>query len=134
MSYDHGNNGVGESLAQWSTIFTRRAQLLLECLVKGQAGGSAIIGGKSRSPNPSVKSAVQLALLTRSHLLKGNGAVPVLSLFVWEDGAWFDEIINDYWGTDSPVAIDPLNPFKLLRNSNSTGDTLSMVSQNISIS
>ena len=47
MSYDHGNNGVGESLATWFTIFTRGRQLLLECLVKGQAGGSAIVGGKS---------------------------------------------------------------------------------------
>ena len=63
--------------------------------------------------------------------------MPVLSLFVWEDGAWFDDIINDYWGTDSPVFIDPLNPFKLLKGSNSTGDTnltLSMISPNVSIS
>ena len=109
---------------------------MVECLVKGQAGGSAIIGGKSWTLNPLMKSTVPLPLLTRFHLLEGNGAVPVLSLFIWEDGAWFDDIMNEYWGTDSPVAIDPLNPFKLLKNSNSTGEsnqTVSLVSQNISI-
>ena len=136
MSYGHGNNGVGESLAQWSKIFTRGTQLLVECLVKGQSGGSAILVGKSWCLKPSIKSTVHLPLLTRFHLLEGDGAVPVLSLFLWEDGAWFDDIMNEYWGTDSPVAIDPLNPLKLLK-SNSTGgtnQTLSLVSQNISIS
>ena len=64
--------------------------------------------------------------------------MPVLSLFVWEDGAWFDDVVNEYWGTDSPVAIDPFNPFKVLRGGgNSTGimnQTLRMVSTNVSIS
>lgn len=137
MSFDDGNGGVGESLSQWSKIFGTGIELLMECLVKDHTGGSAVIAGKSWCLTVLNKSTIQLLVLTRFHLVEGNGARSVLSLFLWEDGAWFDDIINDYWGTDSPSAIDPLNPLKLLKNSNSTGDTnltLSMISQNISIS
>ena len=60
-----------------------------------------------------------------------------MSLFAWADGALFDEVMNGYWGTESPAAIDPINPFKLLTNANSTGDTnqtLSVISPNIAVS
>ena len=142
VSYNPGNkNGVGESLAQWSTIFTLGTQLVTECLIKGQAGGSAIIPGKvllSSLLLHSIKPTVQHLVLTRFHLLKGSDGTLMLSLFLWEDGAWFDDIMNEYWGTDSPVAIDPLNPLALLSNANTTGatnQTLSIVSaENISTS
>lgn len=62
--------------------------------------------------------------------------MPVLTLFLWEDGAWFDDIVNEYWGSDDPVAIDPFNPFKVRDGANGTvgrmNQTLGIVETNIS--
>lgn len=42
---------------------------------------------------------------------------PALSLLLWEDGAPFDWLMNDYMGWEFPIAIDPRVAPPLLSNS-----------------
>lgn len=39
-----------------------------------------------------------------------------MSIFIWEDGARFDDAMNDYMSEETTTGIDPRFPLKLLGN------------------
>lgn len=41
---------------------------------------------------------------------KGMLGSPALSVFVWQDGAEFDQTMNNYMNAPFPTGIDPSNP------------------------
>lgn len=72
----------------------------------------------------------------RFPITEGYNNRPSLTLFIWEDGALFDDAINDYIGSDSPSGLDPFRPLMLLSTSSSTGNTsllMSVSRQNLSV-
>lgn len=78
----------------------------------------------------------ELLWLTGSQLAEGYNNRPSLTLLIWEDGALFDDAMNDYIGSDSPSGLDPFRPLMLPSNSSTRGSTsqlMSVIPQNSSI-
>ena len=44
------------------------------------------------------------------------GGIPGLTIFLWQDGAIFDGVMNQYMSANYPVGIDPTSPTALTRN------------------
>lgn len=62
---------------------------------------------------------------------------PALSVFVWQDGAEFDQTINNYMSAPFPTGIDPGNPATLQSNISFVGNSTAagiMVTANSSMS
>ena len=44
------------------------------------------------------------------------GSIPGLTIFIWQDGARFDSVMNQYMSAGYPVGIDPVTSMALSRN------------------
>lgn len=84
LSYAHGDAGIAVSATQWLRIFAAGLQTLMSCLASNHRGGVAVVNSMLGSP--------------------------ALSVFVWQDGAEFDQTMNNYMNAPFPTGIDPSNP------------------------
>lgn len=56
------------------------------------------------------------------------GSLPGLSVYMWQDGALFDRIMNQYMSVDYPRGVDPANPVAHLSRNNPEANLTSMTS------
>ena len=70
-------------------------------------------------------------------VVKGVQDSPALSVFVWQDGAPFDLMMNRYMSAQLPAGIDPIDPMTLQSNFLSLGNLTTdglLLTGNVSIS
>lgn len=66
----------------------------------------------------------------------GVEGVPSLTLFLWEDGAQFDDVMGRYMSAEAPSGIDPERPEVLSEGVGFAGNSsvvLSVTQRNLSV-
>ena len=76
------------------------------CLLVNKQGGAATVTGESPSFNQH-KANHSLSPATDSH------NAPILSIFLWANGASFENVMANYMSAAWPVGIDPTDPGSL---------------------
>lgn len=84
LSYVEGKSKTAVSFSRWADIYLAGYSLIQACLNLHSQGGAATIIGVS--------------------------GLPVLTMFLWKNGATFDSTINKYTSAPFPAGIDPRTP------------------------
>ncbi|KAL9074319.1 MAG: hypothetical protein Q9161_002305 [Pseudevernia consocians] len=99
LSHVDGNSKTALSLSRWADVYLAGYTLVQACLnLHSQGGAATVIDAFGR---------------------------PALTMFLWQNGAVFDNVINMYTSAPFPAGIDPRVPaiLKAFGSSNSSVDT-----------
>ena len=94
------------SLSRWSDVFSAGDQLAQICGGYGSQGGAATVNSKDKASLKAKYSANS----DQDALGK-----PALVVFLWQDGAYFEGILNRYMSIGFPTGIDPSAPESFVR-------------------
>ncbi|KAL6722321.1 hypothetical protein ACLMJK_001428 [Lecanora helva] len=96
LSYAHDGSWLSVSASRWTDVDDRAAQLIATCLEENKQGGAITVNN-----------------------VEGTAS---LSLFLWQDGAPFDNVMNQYMSANYPAGIDPITTEVSVLNSSNSAD------------
>ena len=104
LSYVHGDYCLAVSGSRWCDIADQSSHIISNCVERNKQGGTGFIKSKPQITGPLYVGTSSDELM---HVVLDLGDMRGLSLFLWQDGAPFDDVMNEYMSASFPSGIDP---------------------------